>query len=103
MTYWPQPTATAATETPYSRTRHQPQTQAASSPSVAYEQEYDEPAAGIIPASSAYDRAERSAITPASTNERTTAGPATGTASPSTTKMPVPSVAPMLIIVRSEP
>ncbi len=34
--YSPQPTATAATETPYSSTRHQPQTQATSSPIVAY-------------------------------------------------------------------
>lgn len=36
LRYSPQPTATAATETPYSRTRHQPQTQATSSPIVAY-------------------------------------------------------------------
>ena len=36
LTYWPQPTATAATDTPYSRIRHQPQTQATSSPRVAY-------------------------------------------------------------------
>ncbi|GDY50621.1 hypothetical protein SVIO_012440 [Streptomyces violaceusniger] len=35
LTYWPQPTATAATETPYSRIRHQPHTQATSSPKVA--------------------------------------------------------------------
>ncbi len=35
LTYWPQPTATAATDTPYSRIRHQPQTQATSSPRVA--------------------------------------------------------------------
>ena len=35
LRYSPQPTATAATETPYSRTRHQPQTQATSSPMVA--------------------------------------------------------------------
>ncbi len=36
LRYSPQPTATAATDTPYSRTRHQPQTQAISSPIVAY-------------------------------------------------------------------
>lgn len=34
--YSPQPTATAATDTPCSNTRHQPQTQATSSPIVAY-------------------------------------------------------------------
>ncbi len=36
LRYSPQPTATAATETPYSSIRHQPQTQAISSPIVAY-------------------------------------------------------------------
>ena len=36
LRYCPQPTATAATETPYSRIRHQPQIHATSSPSVAY-------------------------------------------------------------------
>ncbi len=36
LRYWPQPTATAATETAYSRTRHQPQIQAMNSPMVAY-------------------------------------------------------------------
>jgi len=35
LRYCPQPTATAATETPYSSIRHQPQTQAMISPSVA--------------------------------------------------------------------
>ena len=35
LKYWPQPTATAAIETPYSRIRSQPMIQAASSPSVA--------------------------------------------------------------------
>ncbi|CAM4123449.1 hypothetical protein STAL104432_32320 [Streptomyces albus] len=34
--YSPQPTATAETEIPYSSTRHQPHTQAISSPIVAY-------------------------------------------------------------------
>ncbi|CAM5719853.1 hypothetical protein SALBM311S_12814 [Streptomyces alboniger] len=51
--YSPQPTATAATETPYSRTRHQPHTQAISSPIVSYAYEYQDPATGIVPASSA--------------------------------------------------
>src|SRR5690606_31639668 len=36
LRYSPQPTATAATETAYSSIRHQPHTQAISSPSVAY-------------------------------------------------------------------
>lgn len=99
LRYSPQPTATAATDTPYSSTRHQPQTQATSSPIVAYVYEYEDPETGIVPASSAYDRAENSAVSPAITKERVTAGPALGTASPRTTKMPVPSVAPMLIIV----
>ncbi len=36
LRYSPQPTATAATDTPYSSIRHQPQTQATSSPIVAY-------------------------------------------------------------------
>ena len=35
LRYWPHPTATAATETPYSSMRHQPQIQAMSSPRVA--------------------------------------------------------------------
>ena len=35
LTYWPAPTATAATETAYSSTRHQPQIQAMPSPMVA--------------------------------------------------------------------
>lgn len=35
LRYWPQPTATAATDTAYSRTRHQPQIQAMNSPMVA--------------------------------------------------------------------
>ena len=35
LKYWPQPTATAAIETPYSRIRSQPMIHAASSPSVA--------------------------------------------------------------------
>ena len=35
LRYCPQPTATAATETPYSSIRHQPHTHATSSPSVA--------------------------------------------------------------------
>ena len=35
LRYCPQPTATAATETPYSNIRHQPQTQAINSPKVA--------------------------------------------------------------------
>lgn len=35
LRYCPQPTATDATDTPYSRTRHQPHTHATSSPSVA--------------------------------------------------------------------
>ncbi len=99
LRYSPQPTATAATETPYSRTRHQPQTQATSSPIVAYAYEYEEPATGMEPASSAYERAENRAARPATTKARVTAGPASGTASPRTTKMPVPSVAPMLIMV----
>lgn len=51
--YSPQPTATAATETPYSRTRHQPQIQAISSPMVAYAYEYEDPETGMVPASSA--------------------------------------------------
>ena len=37
LKYWPQPTATPAIETPYSRIRSQPMIHAASSPSVAYE------------------------------------------------------------------
>nr|BFF03088.1 hypothetical protein GCM10020241_47630 [Streptoalloteichus tenebrarius] len=37
LRYSPQPTATAATDTPYSSSRHQPQIQATSSPRVAYE------------------------------------------------------------------
>ncbi len=49
-----------------------------------------------MPASSAYESAENSAVIPASTKETTTAGPASGTASPSTTKIPVPRVAPTL-------
>lgn len=53
LRYWPQPTATAATETAYSRTRHQPQIQAMSSPMVAYAYEYEEPETGTEPASSA--------------------------------------------------
>ncbi len=53
LRYSPQPTATAATETPYSRTRHQPQIQAISSPIVAYAYEYEEPETGMVPASSA--------------------------------------------------
>src|SRR5690242_9336778 len=73
LRYSPQPTATAATDTPYSRTRHQPQIQAISSPIVAYAYEYEEPATGIVPASSAYDRAENSAVRPAITKERVTA------------------------------
>ena len=36
LKYWPQPTATAATETAYSRIRSQPMIQAISSPMVAY-------------------------------------------------------------------
>src|SRR5919112_5646066 len=36
LRYSPQPTATAATDTPYSRIRSQPMIQASSSPSVAY-------------------------------------------------------------------
>ena len=36
LRYWPQPTATAATETPYSRIRSHPMIQAISSPIVAY-------------------------------------------------------------------
>ena len=47
-----------------------------------------------LPASSAYDSAEHSAASPASTNDTTTAGPAVGAASASTTKIPVPRVAP---------
>jgi hypothetical protein len=35
LKYWPQPTAIAATETPYSRIRSQPMIHATSSPSVA--------------------------------------------------------------------
>ena len=35
LKYWPQPTATAATETPYSRIRSQPMIHASSSPIVA--------------------------------------------------------------------
>jgi len=35
LKYWPQPTATAATETPYSRIRSHPMIQATISPSVA--------------------------------------------------------------------
>ena len=53
----------------------------------------------MVPASSAYESAENSAVSPAITKDTTTAGPASGTASPRTTKMPVPSVAPMLIMV----
>src|SRR3954470_15788377 len=53
LRYSPQPTATAATETPYSRIRHQPQIQAISSPMVAYAYEYEDPATGMVPASSA--------------------------------------------------
>jgi hypothetical protein len=37
LRFAPQPTATAATDTPYSRIRSQPMIQATSSPSVAYE------------------------------------------------------------------
>ena len=37
LKYWPQPTATAATDTAYSRIRSQPMIQATNSPSVAYE------------------------------------------------------------------
>ena len=37
LKYWPQPTATPAIDTPYSRIRSQPMIHAASSPSVAYE------------------------------------------------------------------
>ena len=36
LKYWPQPTATAATEIPYSRIRSQPMIHAISSPIVAY-------------------------------------------------------------------
>src|SRR5262245_39354258 len=53
----------------------------------------------MVPASSAYDRAENSAVTAAKTNETVTAGPATGTAAPRMTKMPVPRVAPTLNMV----
>ena len=35
LRYWPQPTATADTDTPYSSIKHQPQTHAMISPSVA--------------------------------------------------------------------
>jgi hypothetical protein len=49
----PQPTATAATETPYSRTRSHPMIHATSSPSVAYAYVYALPDTGIEEASSA--------------------------------------------------
>ena len=49
----PQPTATAATETPYSRIRSQPMIQATSSPSVAYAYVYALPETGMDDASSA--------------------------------------------------
>ena len=60
------------------------------------------PETGTLPAISAYDRAESRAATPARTNASKTAGPARGTAVPSTTRMPVPSVAPMLMAVRCQ-
>src|SRR4051812_4719141 len=53
LTLPPQPTATAATDTPYSRIRSQPMIQATSSPIVAYEYVYALPDTGIDEASSA--------------------------------------------------
>src|SRR3954451_15580017 len=94
LRYWPQPTATAATETPYSRIRSQPMIHATSSPSVAYEYVYALPATGIDDASSAYDSAENAHVTPASTNDSRIDGPVPVIASPMITKMPVPMMAP---------
>src|SRR3954454_3046657 len=71
----PQPTAIAATETPYSRIRSQPMIQATISPSVAYVYVYALPETGIDDASSAYDSAENVQATATSTNDRMTAGP----------------------------
>src|SRR3954452_9664963 len=53
LTLPPQPTATAATDTPYSRIRSQPMIHATSSPIVAYEYVYALPDTGIDEASSA--------------------------------------------------
>ena len=53
LRYSPQPTATAATDTPYSRTRSQPMIQATSSPIVTYAYVYALPATGMLEASSA--------------------------------------------------
>src|SRR3954451_23391130 len=95
----PQPTAIAATDTPYSRIRSQPMIQATISPSVAYVYVYALPETGIDDASSAYDSAENVQATAASTNDRMTAGPAMPDPSPITTKMPVPMIAPTPIAV----
>src|SRR4051812_20916614 len=75
LKYWPQPTAIAATETPYSRIRSQPMIQATSSPSVAYAYVYALPETGIADASSAYDSAENAHVIPASTNDSRIDGP----------------------------
>src|SRR3954452_10641831 len=75
LKYCPQPTAIAATETPYSRIRSQPMIHATSSPIVAYEYVYALPETGIVDASSAYDSAEKMHVTPARMNDRTIAGP----------------------------
>ena len=76
LTLPPQPTATAATDTPYSRIRSQPMIHATSSPIVAYEYVYALPDTGIDEASSAYESAENVHATAASTKERITPGPA---------------------------
>src|SRR4051794_13542662 len=101
LKYWPQPTAIAATETPYSRIRSQPMIQATSSPIVAYEYVYALPETGIVDASSAYDSAEKMHVTPARMNDRTIAGPESPIPSPMITKMPVPMIAPRPSAVRS--
>src|SRR3954463_8260169 len=101
LKYWPQPTATAATDTAYSRIRSQPMIHAAISPSVAYEYVYALPETGIEDASSANASAENAQVMPARTNERMIAGPESPIASPMTTKMPVPMIAPRPSAVRS--
>ena len=61
---------------------------------------YALPDTGIDDASSAYDSAEKRQTTAASTKDKITAGPAAASPSPTTTKMPVPTIAPTPRAVR---
>src|SRR5947208_8376483 len=89
------PMATTAVMAVYSSSRSHPMNHPTTSPSTEDPYEYADPALGISPPNSAYERAAQPAAIPATTNEIVTPGPAFVRATPpASVNIPAPMIAP---------